>query len=99
MFEFTLADNMILGERSAYNIVTLIAEVSGFADMFMISAALILTTLYQPKMLQQAIVLHTGSFFNARKSYKVPDISDKLKSNDKDVLKFVILEFRQRFKI
>jgi hypothetical protein len=43
---------MILGERSVYDIVTLIAEVSGFADMFMISAALILTTLYQPKMLQ-----------------------------------------------
>jgi hypothetical protein len=50
MVEFSLSDKMILRERSVYDIVTLIAEVSGFADMFMVSAAFLLATLYHPML-------------------------------------------------
>ena len=47
---------MILRTRSVYDIVTLIAEVSGFADVFMITAAVLLKTFYQPKMLESALI-------------------------------------------
>jgi hypothetical protein len=50
-FEFAPSDRMILRERAVYDIVNLIAEVSGFADVLIISAAILLRTFYQPKML------------------------------------------------
>jgi hypothetical protein len=99
VFEFALSDKMIIRERSVYDIVTLIAEVSGFADMFMVCAALLLKTLYQPKMLRQAIISHVSSFVDTRKPLKIPNIADRTKSNDKDLLKFVMLEMRKRFEI
>jgi hypothetical protein len=83
---------MILRERSVYDIVTLIAEVSGFADMFMISATVLLTAFYQPKMLESALLKHMNQLLYRRKKLKMPDLSGKIKPGDKDLLKLVILE-------
>jgi hypothetical protein len=41
-----LSDRKIIRKRSVYDILTLIAEVSGFADMFVVTATAILGVLY-----------------------------------------------------
>ena len=53
-----LSDNKIIRSRRVYHFVEFIAEVSGFADIFMVFSALILGSLYQPSMLKAYRLKH-----------------------------------------
>ena len=99
--EFSLSDRMILRERIVYDIVTFIAEISGFVDMLMVSAFILLRTFYQPKMLEQALVKHMSVFISNKKNkpFKVANLTERIQKNDADFLKFITLEMRQRFRI
>jgi hypothetical protein len=44
--EFSMSDRMFIRQRSVLDLVTLITEVSGFADMFMVCATLLLGKFY-----------------------------------------------------
>jgi hypothetical protein len=50
-----LSDTMIIRRRTVYDLVTLIAEVSGFADAFVVIATFFLG-FYQPVMLESALL-------------------------------------------
>jgi hypothetical protein len=57
---------MIIRKRSVYDIVTLIAEVSGFADMFVVSASALLGIFYQPVMLESALLQYMTTYIRKR---------------------------------
>ena len=50
-FEMELSNIKVIKGRQVYDIITLVAEVSGFADLFMVSAQFFLSRLIQPQML------------------------------------------------
>ena len=43
-----------------YDIITLISEVSGFADILMVTSMSLLGIFYTPKMIERAIAAHMG---------------------------------------
>lgn len=53
-----LSDKKIVRNRSVYDLITLIAEVSGFADIFMVFASVFLKIAYKPTMLNLALLNH-----------------------------------------
>jgi hypothetical protein len=50
-FDLNLSNNKVIRKRTVYDLVTFIAEVSGFADLFMVAATFFLGLLYHPQML------------------------------------------------
>jgi hypothetical protein len=57
-FDLNLSNNKVIRKRTVYDLVTFIAEVSGFADLFMVAASFFLGSLYHPQMLQRALLMH-----------------------------------------
>ena len=51
----------IIRSRTVYSLITMISEVSGFADIFMVTASFLLSTLVTPYVLQANL---TNSLFN-----------------------------------
>ena len=49
-FDFELADTKNIRAREVYSMITLIAEVSGLADVFVITASFAFALLYTPYM-------------------------------------------------
>jgi hypothetical protein len=62
---------MYIRSRTVYNLITLISELSGFADILQVSISLLLSTLYAPKMLESALVKHMGPVQVPKKKSKV----------------------------
>ena len=50
-FRLELSRTKVIKGRQVYDIITLIAEVSGFADLFMVCSKFLLSSLIQPQML------------------------------------------------
>ena len=53
-----LQDSAKVRNRKVYDIITLIAEVTGFADILILSATVIVGFLYQPQMLEAKLIEH-----------------------------------------
>jgi hypothetical protein len=68
MFEINLSNKKILKTRQVYDIITFVAEVSGFADLFIVFATFFLTTFVQPQMLKTALLEHMHPIVLRRKS-------------------------------
>ena len=56
-----LADFMYVRQRIVYDFVTLVAEVAGFADLFLLGFGFLLGTFYQPYMLEASVLKHMGA--------------------------------------
>jgi len=91
--KFKLGDKKVIRTRSVYKIITLISEVSGFADIFYIGISFILGTFYTPFLLEAALHNHMGPCA----ILKTPTFSRE-PSTDKTGLYDMILEIKSRFK-
>lgn len=70
-----LSDVLYIRSRSVYDLITLIAEVSGFADIFFLSLTFVLGLLYTPRMLEASLLEHMGQ------SYQMPRLKPKKKDD------------------
>ena len=93
-----ILDRKIERSRTVYDIITLIAEVSGFADIFMITLTFLLGLFHHPKMYESALIEHLETNVVIKKKKQNPKVL-KNKTVDKDLLKSIILEFRSRIKL
>jgi hypothetical protein len=66
--EINLSNKKILKTRQVYDIITFVAEISGFADLFIVFATFFLATFVQPQMLQAALLEHMRPFILKRNS-------------------------------
>jgi hypothetical protein len=60
VMRFYLDDTKILRGRSVYDIITLVSEVSGLADIFFVGIAFVIGVLYTPLLLEAALHEHMG---------------------------------------
>jgi hypothetical protein len=51
-----LSDQQIIRTRTVYDVITLIAEVSGFADLWVLGFGSLIGTLISPKLLQTELI-------------------------------------------
>ena len=58
--KFRISDTQIIRARKVYNIVSLIADVSGLADILMVSTATIISFFITTKMLESSLVAQMG---------------------------------------
>jgi len=72
-----LADFMYVRQRIVYDFITFVAEVCGFADLFMLGFGFLLGTFYQPYMMEASILKHMGAV-------KLPKSDKKDKPDGKD---------------
>jgi hypothetical protein len=59
-FRFALSDTKIIRSRKVYDIISLIADISGFADVFMVFTGYFLLNFYQNQKLRGALVTQIG---------------------------------------
>ncbi len=59
-YEFTLHDIKTFRSRTVYSLITLISEVSGFADILFIVAGIFLKSFYTPRKLEASLLKHVG---------------------------------------
>ena len=78
--------------RQVYNIIDLIAEVSGFADLFMIFGAFFLGNFYQSHRLTQALLAHMGPQVHMEK----PENRDSARKHS---IFHILVELRKRARI
>jgi hypothetical protein len=57
---FHLSDNIVMRSRSVYNLVDMIAEVSGLADILIIFSKAVMALLFTRRMLQSTLVRSIG---------------------------------------
>ena len=72
-----LSDTKFLRQRAVYNIVDLIADVSGLADILLVFSTLIMTTLYTKRVFDMVVIKHIS---NIRRSLR-PNLSSFKKYN------------------
>jgi hypothetical protein len=53
-----LSDKKYIRTRTVYDLITLIAEVSGFADLFVIGFGSLIGLVYNPKALDSEVLNH-----------------------------------------
>ena len=96
---FFLSDKKFERTRTVYDIVALIAEVSGFADIFMVVCTALLGFFHHPKMYETALLQHIDTKVTIRKNKSSEDrqagISLK-RTIDTALLKSLIYEFKSR---
>jgi hypothetical protein len=67
MINVRLTDKKIERTRTVYDIVALIAEVSGFADIFMVVCTALLGFFHHPKMYETALLQYIDTKVIIRK--------------------------------
>jgi hypothetical protein len=87
--------------RTVYDLITLIAEVSGFADLFMISFGFFFSYFYNPKALDAQVMNHMQFSVNSRKKKKAKFQADQPLQLDKNWIADLIKAFsiRVRFEV
>jgi len=78
----------VIRSRTVYDLVTFISEVSGFADIFFISATFFFNILYTPYLLEAELHRHMGPCVIAkkkRKSSKAATVSNDVANILKDL--------------
>ena len=88
-----MSDNKIERSRSVYDLVAFIAEVSGFADIFMVLITFFLGLFHHPKMFEAALIEHMDTKVV---QIEPPAPNDK---NDSALLKQIILQYQSRLKM
>jgi len=58
--DLQLSDTKIIRSRTVYNVVTLISEVSGLADICFVTVTFLLGVFYTPFVLEAALLKHMG---------------------------------------
>ena len=64
--EFYLEDIFVKRSRTVYDVITLVSEVSGFADIFFVLITYILSIFYTPFQLESALLEHMGHILASR---------------------------------
>lgn len=64
--EFYLEDIVVKRSRTVYDVITLVSEVSGFADIFFVLITYILGIFYTPFQLESALLEHMGHILAAK---------------------------------
>jgi hypothetical protein len=78
----------VIRSRTVYDIVTFISEVSGFADIFFISATFFFNIFYTPYLLEAELHRHMGPCViakNKHKSSKASTVSNDVANILKDL--------------
>ena len=78
----------VIRSRTVYDVITFISEVSGFADIFFISATFFFNILYTPYLLEAELHRHMGPCVIAkkkRKSSKAATVSNDVANILKDL--------------
>ena len=73
---FYLDDTKILRGRNVYDIITLVSEVSGLADIFFVSITFLLGLLYTPLLLEAALHEHMGPVVSPTNQTKIQLTTD-----------------------
>ena len=60
LYTFELADTQIIRSRKVYDMITLIAEVSGFADILLVGITSLLGLFFTPRLFDRALAQHMG---------------------------------------
>jgi hypothetical protein len=79
--QFYLDDTKVLRGRNVYDIITLISEVSGLADIFFVGITFLLGIVYTPLLLEAALHEHMGPCIAS----KVPKKKVNLKTDSQGV--------------
>ena len=100
MFDVDLSNKKIIKSRQVYDIITFVAEISGFADLFMVFTTLVLGTFIQPQSLEKALLEHMRPVRMRGKKKKRPDAHsldfEQSVSISKEMLLSMIIEQRNR---
>lgn len=56
-----LSETKIIRNRTVYSVLTMISEVSGFADLLMVFTTFILSNFYSNFLLEKTLLRHMGS--------------------------------------
>jgi hypothetical protein len=67
----TLSDTKIKRARTVYDLVTLVAEVSGFADLFVLGLGALIGSFVNPKAIESEQLNHLDFKINKKKCSKV----------------------------
>jgi hypothetical protein len=62
-----LGDKKQIRSRTVYDIITLVAEVSGFADLFVLGFGSLIGLVYSPKALDAEVLNHMKFYVNKKK--------------------------------
>jgi hypothetical protein len=65
--EIFLSDKKYIRSRTVYDLITLIAEVSGFADLFVLGFGSLINFFYSPKALDAEVLNHMQFKVNKKK--------------------------------
>jgi hypothetical protein len=95
--QMNLDDKKILRGRSVYDIITLVSEVSGLADIFFVSITFVIGVLYTPFLLEAALHEHMGPCV-AKKNKKKKKVSTEQQSMF-DLLQEVTTRFSLKLSI
>jgi hypothetical protein len=90
---FYLDDTKILRGRRVYDIITLVSEVSGLADIFFVSITFLIGIVYTPLLLESALHEHMGPCVapKIKKSKIITGTTDK--QGIRDILEEVSSKF------
>jgi hypothetical protein len=58
--EIFLSDKKQIRARSVYTVITMISEISGFADLFVVFFTFLFGTFYTPLLLEHSLIKHMG---------------------------------------
>jgi hypothetical protein len=58
--DFLLKSEKTLKSRTVYNLIDLISEISGFADILFVFAGMIFSFYYSPRILEARLLEHVG---------------------------------------
>ena len=98
MFELNLSNTKVFRKRQVYDFITFVAEVSGFADLFMIASTFFLGNFYQPQMLRSALLQHMKPMIVRRQKKKLSaDLTTKIVIS-KEMLTLMMIEYTNRIK-
>jgi hypothetical protein len=67
-----LSDKKQIRTRTVYDVITLIAEVSGFADLFVLGFGSLIGLIYSPKALDAEVLNHMKFQVNKKKKLRFP---------------------------
>jgi acyl carrier protein len=91
-----LSDTKVVKSRKVYNLITLISEVSGVADILFVSMTVLIKWLYTPLMLEAALLKHIVKISTPSKKEKEFDKSVKINSLQ---VVTIIKEIKNRFRL
>jgi hypothetical protein len=93
-----LDDTNVFRGRKVYDLITLVSEVSGLADIFFTTVTFLFGIFYTPLLLEAALHEHIGEFI-APKNVGKPKVKLTTKTRLNDVLKEVSSRFALKLNI